>query len=395
MSSELAFALVFVFNLKPKPKPMMQASAQAPASSQRVKPQHPKPQHLNLKLLMPIPGIGESGLRLPYGPRERSMLFCEYLRDVIYVELRDNGGRGYASLMDDGATVRGCLFHYNAPEVLELSDSPDSSSSGEVVVQPSKQYAFNHANRLLKMSDVIPHGDCDIFGVKEIGGPRTSEDGQTAECGNALARDVRVECAICLDISPINKGGNGLVNFALQGCPGLGDDESKRHWFHQECLALLSTPKCPLCRAPFASQDQMCLLFTKARMQRQKRSALAAAAAAERASALASASASAVAASASAVAASAAVMLGGGRSRTFASPAMSASAMAAVAAMAGRSPFSPPSPSDSDDDDAPILPRRYSVGAHHGRASVGVMRPSGHGHATSGGGDRNVRRRHG
>ena len=227
---------------------MMQASAQAPASSQasqRVKPQHPKPQHLNLKLLMPIPGIGESGLRLPYGPRERSMLFCEYLRDVIYVELRDNAGRGYASLMDDGATVRGCLFHYNAPEVLDLSSSP-SSSEGSVVVKPSKQYAFNYANRLLKMSDVIPHGDCDIFCVKEIGGPRTSEDGQVAECGNASARDVRVECAICLDISPINKGGNGLVNFALQGCPGLGGAE--RHWFHQECLALLSTPKCPLCR---------------------------------------------------------------------------------------------------------------------------------------------------
>jgi hypothetical protein len=171
----------------------------------------------------PFGGIGESGLRLPYGPRERSMLFCEYLRDVIYVELCDNVGRGYASLMDDGATVRGCLFHYNAPEVLDLSSSPSespSSSEGSVVVQPSKQYVFNYANRLLKMSDVIPRGDCDIYGVKEIGGPRTSEDGQTAECGNASARDVRVECAICLDISPLNKGGNGLVNFALLGCPG-------------------------------------------------------------------------------------------------------------------------------------------------------------------------------
>ena len=237
---------------------MMQATAQAPASSQGT-----KQQHLNLKLLMPIPFVGEGGLRLPYGPREREMLFCEYLRDVIYVELRDNAGRGYASLMDDGATVRGCLFHYNAPEVFELSDSPDSS---EVVVQPSKQYAFNHANRLLKMSDVIPHGDCDIFGVKEIGGPRTSEDGQTAECGNALARDVRMECAICLDISPLNKGGNGLVNFALQGCPlqGQGDDESKRHWFHQECLALLSTPKCPLCRLVPALAVAFAIALTRA-----------------------------------------------------------------------------------------------------------------------------------
>ena len=98
----VAFAFVLGLNQQSKPKTMMQA----PASSQRVKPQHPKPQHLNLKLLMPIPGIGESGLRLPYGPRERSMLFCEYLRDVIYVDLRDNAGCGYASLMD---AVRLCV----------------------------------------------------------------------------------------------------------------------------------------------------------------------------------------------------------------------------------------------------------------------------------------------
>ena len=97
--------------------------------------------------------------------------------------------------------------------------------------------------------------------------------------GNAVERDVRVECAICLDRMPIREGGMGLPNYVLRGCScytaasaavacqaAVFGAEDKGHRFHQECLARLPKKECPLCRAPFERRDALCLSFTKARL---------------------------------------------------------------------------------------------------------------------------------
>ena len=125
---------------------MMSSSASARSSGKKDN------EHLNVKVL------GYSSVRLPYGPNEGNMLFCEYLRDVLYVHLsQDIYGNGMITppvvLLDDGATVGGCLFMYNQPEVLVVPDEDD-----KVEKIASKQYSFNYANRRLKMSDVIPGG---------------------------------------------------------------------------------------------------------------------------------------------------------------------------------------------------------------------------------------------
>jgi hypothetical protein len=167
-----------------------------------------------------------------------------------------------------------------------LVGEEDDVLVGEVVM--GKQYAFNYANRLLKMGDIATASggrEADaIHCVLDIGGPPLA--GHFSDLvGNAVERDVRVECAICLDLTPIRVGGMGLPNYVLRGCScytaasaavarqaAVFGAEDKGHRFHQECLARLPKKECPLCRAPFDRRDALCLSFTKARFLRQEHS---------------------------------------------------------------------------------------------------------------------------
>jgi hypothetical protein len=201
-----------------------------------------------------------------YGAKEREMQFWEYLRNVLYPLFAKNAT---ATLDDDKVSVIGCRFFLNcwptmsffAPSSGSQSERPLAGDDDEVLVGEvvkGKQYAFNYANRLLKMGDVAT--TASVHCVLDIGGPPPA--GHFSELvGNAIEQDVQVECAICLDLTPIREGGKGLPNYVLRGCscytaasqpslaPGTLLGEDKGHQFHQdsECLALLPKKECLLC----------------------------------------------------------------------------------------------------------------------------------------------------
>ena len=220
-----------------------------------------------------------------YGAKEREMQFWEYLQNVLYPLFASMGAR----LEDDKVSVVGCRFFLNCGPTMSFS-APQSAAGqrpslraagedddvliGKVVM--GKQYAFNYANRLLKMSDVVtqPEGAAAIHCVLDIGGPPLA--GHFSDLvGNAVGRDVRVECAICLDMTPKREGGKGLANYVLMGCEcrkaapsnrGAAAAQSAGHWFHEECVARVPKRECPLCRSPFERRDALFLTFVRGRL---------------------------------------------------------------------------------------------------------------------------------
>ena len=154
-------------------------------------------------------------------------------------------------------------------------EEDDDVLIGKVVM--GKQYAFNYANRLLKMGDVAGQSAAAIHCVLDIGGPPLA--GHFSDLvGNAVGRDVRVECAICLDMTPKREGGKGLANYVLMGCEcrkarfaggghrGAAAAQSAGHWFHEECVARVPKRECPLCRSPFERRDALFLAFVRGRL---------------------------------------------------------------------------------------------------------------------------------
>ena len=154
-------------------------------------------------------------------------------------------------------------------------EEDDDVLIGKVVM--GKQYAFNYANRLLKMGDVAGQSAAAIHCVLAAegrGGPPLA--GHFSDLvGNAVGRDVRVECAICLDMTPKREGGKGLANYVLMGCecrkaaaPQSGGHRggTDGHWFHEECVARVPKRECPLCRSPFERRDALFLAFVRGRL---------------------------------------------------------------------------------------------------------------------------------
>ena len=246
-----------------------------------------------------------------YGAKERDMQFWEYLQNVLYPLFASMGAR----LEDDKVSVVGCRFFLNCGPTMSFSAPPQSAAFGGPSLRepPSagedddvligkvvmgKQYAFNYANRLLKMGDVAAQpaaeggplrGGAAIHCVLDIGGPPLA--GHFSDLvGNAVGRDVRVECAICLDMTPKREGGKGLANYVLMGCEcrkaryagsggesgghraaqSAGPSAADGHWFHEECVARVPKRECPLCRSPFERRDALFLAFVRGRLAGQR-----------------------------------------------------------------------------------------------------------------------------
>jgi hypothetical protein len=160
------------------------------------------------------------------------MLFWDYLLNVLRPLFANMG----ACLDDDKVSVVGCKFFLNCWPTMSFAavrlsaatrlcgsvvgEEDDDVLVGEVVM--GKQYSFNYANRLLKMGDITtgglwPGGVDAIHCVLDIGGPQLA--GHFSDLvGNTVGRDVSVECAICLDMTPKREGGKGLANYVLMGC---------------------------------------------------------------------------------------------------------------------------------------------------------------------------------
>ena len=187
---------------------------------------------------------GES-VEVAYGEEEKRMAFWEFLSTRLYPAFK-----GMMYWDAEEVSLRGARFLYNhkGPATVDMV-GPET-----VVVGEGQQFAFNYENRLLKMGQII----CDrsnyvLHGVRELGlGGVAMADGHGEYVGNAVERDSRVECCVCLDISPGWCGGNGLTDFCLGGC---------KHRFHRKCVGALTKPECPLCRQGFDFRDLVLFAF--------------------------------------------------------------------------------------------------------------------------------------
>jgi hypothetical protein len=137
------------------------------------------------------------------------MLACEYLRRVLVPSCK---GR---VRMDSAKCTVVDLIHYHCEEA-------------------NYTFAFEHQNRLEKIGNVIPP-DADLYVLQFY------HDGQQRLFGNAIKEDVRVECAICMDV---------VTNFVLH-CG---------HCFHEKCLSGWKERTCPMCRAAYTRRDNVELL---------------------------------------------------------------------------------------------------------------------------------------
>ena len=189
--------------------------------------------------------LNRESVEIAYGEEEKRMAFWEFLSKRLYPAFK-----GMMYWDAEEVSLRGARFLYNhkGPATVDMV-GPET-----VVVGEGQQFAFNYENRLLRMGQII----CDrsnyvVHGVLELGGPgAVLADGHGEYVGNAVERDSRVECCVCLDISPRWRGGNGLTDFCLGGC---------KHRFHRKCVGALTKPECPLCRQGFDFRDLVLFAF--------------------------------------------------------------------------------------------------------------------------------------
>jgi hypothetical protein len=170
-------------------------------------------------------------MELPYGPKERGLAMFEFLVLVVYPAF-SKSQFGLLQKEDKGDTLTGIRFVYKGIQL------------------------FTHANRLAKMSDIVPDANPTVTAIPMLGGTPPwlmPGDGWDATTGNACERDIRDPCSICLNCTSEKKeGGNGLTDLWLYGCGFRA-----KHWFHGKCLLGVRDKKCPMCRAPFAEYDKM------------------------------------------------------------------------------------------------------------------------------------------
>ena len=132
---------------------------------------------------------------VPYMP---DMLACDYLRDVL-------------------VPLAGLRMDRNKVSVLDRVR----------YVTPDKIVTFNFENRLRKLCELVP-ADATLIVLPLF------RDLQLF--GNATRANVYADCTICLEAN---------TNFSLQ-CT---------HRFHDSCLCHWRPSTCPVCRAPFSSED--------------------------------------------------------------------------------------------------------------------------------------------
>jgi hypothetical protein len=169
-------------------------------------------------------------IELPYGPKERGLAMFEFLVLVVHPAFSASQF-GLLRREDNGNTLTGIRFLFKGVQL------------------------FTHANRLQKMSDIVPDANPAVTAIPMLGAPPwlAAGDGWCATTGNACARDIRDACSICLNCTSEKKeGGNGLTDVWLHGCGFRA-----KHWFHGKCLLGVRDEKCPMCRAPFAELDKM------------------------------------------------------------------------------------------------------------------------------------------
>ncbi len=202
------------------------------------------------KKMICIPTLsGYPECKFEYGEAERNMAFWEFLVERIYPVFQDRG----LFWDSEGVSLRGWrfMYTYDGPEMCDLSVEP------ALVKRPGQHFMFDYGNRLLKLGRIFNEQSevLKVCGVMELGGPpAVLADGYNAYVGNAVEYDSRVECCVCLDISPRVDGGSGLTNFCLSGC---------KHRFHRKCVGALQKAECPMCRQGFEFRDLVLFAFFK------------------------------------------------------------------------------------------------------------------------------------
>ena len=195
-------------------------------------------------------GESSSSVEIAYGEEEKQMAFWEFLSKRLSPAFK-------GMMYWDAAAVSLCgirfFYEHQGPATVDMV-GPET-----VVVGEGQRFAFNYENRLLKMGPIVLcdlSGKYVLYGVAEDTaedvGVVVMADGYGEYVGNAVERDCRVECCVCLDIGPRGCGGNGLTDFCLGGC---------KHRFHRKCVGALTKPECPLCRQGFDFRDLVLFAF--------------------------------------------------------------------------------------------------------------------------------------